>query len=207
MELQAEKYWKMRQEELAAEPKDSEKAVAENSAKDKAELRSKRSIRALKKYEKHRQALVKQGDGGWMAELNRYLGEVLDDAKHDMDVVKYWQVSILCFIMYCVFRSILSTLQDNHHQFPTLGCITLDILPCQALSVPCERLFSASKQTATDLRSKLGAQRFEELQLMKYAWKHNIVDFAACNTAPVDINLKEYEDLAIADKDLEEFYD
>jgi hypothetical protein len=142
MELQAEKYWKMRQEELAAEPKDSEKAVAENSAKDKAELRSKRSIRALKKYEKHRQALVKQGDGGWMAELNWYLGEVLDDAKHDMDVMKYWQVSILCFIMYCVFRSILSTLQDNHHQFPTLGCITLDILPCQASSVPCERLFS-----------------------------------------------------------------
>jgi hypothetical protein len=42
---------------------------------------------------------------------------------------------------------------------------------------------------------------------MKYAWKHNIVDFTACNTAPVDINLKEYEDLAIADKDLEEFYD
>ena len=113
----------------------------------------------------------------------------------------------LCFIMYCVFCSILSTLQDNHHRFPTLGRIALDILPCQALTVPCEWLFSASKQTATDLRSKLGAQRFEELQLMKYAWKHNIVDFAACNTAPVDINLKEYEDLAIADKELEEFYD
>ncbi|KAF8701673.1 hypothetical protein AX14_000341 [Amanita brunnescens Koide BX004] len=187
MELQAEKYWKKRQEELAAELKDPEKAAAENSVKDKAESRSKRLIQALKKYEKHRQVLVKQGDGGWMAELNRYLGEVLDDAKHDMDVVKYWQ--------------------DNHHWFPTLGRIALDILPCQASSVPCKRLFLASKQTATDLHLKLGAQRFEELQLMKYAWKHNIVDFTACNTAPVDINLKEYEDLAIADKDLEEFYD
>jgi hypothetical protein len=81
------------------------------------------------------------------------------------------------------------------------------MLPCQASSVPCERLFSASKQTATDLRSKLGAQRFEELQLMKYAWKRSVVDFAACNTAPVDIYLKEYEDLADAEKDLEEFYD
>ena len=96
--MQVEKYWKKRQELLLAEPKDPEMAAAEKSTKDKPESCSKRSIRALKKYEKHRQALVKQGDGGWMAELNRYLGEVLDDAKDDMDVVKYWQVSILCIV-------------------------------------------------------------------------------------------------------------
>ena len=97
-------------------------------------------------------------------------------------------------------------LQDNHHHFPTLGRIALDVLPCQASSVPCEWLFSASKQTATDLRARLGAQRFEELQLMKYAWKKSVVDFAECNSAPVEICLTEYEDLFTADKELQEFY-
>lgn len=47
--------------------------------------------------------------------------------------------------------------------------IALDVLPCQASSVPCERLFSASKQTAENCRASLGAKRFEELQVMKFA--------------------------------------
>ena len=97
-------------------------------------------------------------------------------------------------------------LQDNHHRFPTLGRIALDMLPCQASSVPCERLFSASKQTATDLCAWLGAQWFEELQLMKYAWKQSVIDFAECNSALVEICLMEYEDLFTVDKELQEFY-
>ena len=67
-------------------------------------------------------------------------------------------------------------------------------------------LFMASKQTATDLCARLGAQRFEELQLMKYAWKQSVIDFAECNSAPVKICLTEYEDLFTADKELQEFY-
>ena len=50
--------------------------------------------------------------------------------------------------------------------------IALDVLPCQASSVPCERLFSASKRTAVNRRASLGAKRFEELQVMKFAWQH-----------------------------------
>lgn len=96
--------------------------------------------------------------------------------------------------------------QDNHHRFLTLGHIALDVLPCQASSVPCKWLFLASKQTATDLHSQLGAQQFEELQLMKCAWKQSIIDFAECNSAPVEVCLMEYEDLLTADKELQEFY-
>ena len=92
--MQAEKYWKKRQDELAALPRGPEPvAPADRSHSEK-------SIRMLKKFDKHRKNLVKQGEGGWMAEVNQYLGEVLNDAEAKMDVVKYWQVSILTFIIY-----------------------------------------------------------------------------------------------------------
>jgi hypothetical protein len=81
-----------------------------------------------------------------------------------------------------------------------LGRIALDILPCQASSVPCERLFSASKQVAMDRRARLGGQRFEELQIMKFAWRHNVIDVAAWNSNEIEqVAVKEYKDLLIAD--------
>jgi hypothetical protein len=53
--------------------------------------------------------------------------------------------------------------------------------------VPCERLFSASKQTADDRRASLGAKRFEELQLMKFAWRGKITDIASSNSDQVEM--------------------
>jgi hypothetical protein len=98
------------------------------------------------------------------------------------------------------FNSHPSHFQDNHPIYPTLGQIALDILPCQASSVPCEWLFSASKQVATDRHARLGGQRFEELQLMKFAWCHNIVDVAVWNSSEVEqVDLEEYKDFFIAD--------
>ncbi len=56
--------------------------------------------------------------------------------------------------------------------YPTLARIALDVLPCQASSVPCERLF------------------------MKFAWRQNIVDLAAWNSAQVEeVGLEEYSEL------------
>ena len=92
-------------------------------------------------------------------------------------------------------------MQDNHDIFPTLGCIALDVLTAQASSVPCERLFSASKQTADDLRARLGASRFEELQLMKFAWCRNITNLAAWNLGLVEkIDLSLYCDMLAVDE-------
>jgi hypothetical protein len=66
--------------------------------------------------------------------------------------------------------------------------------------VPCERLFSASKQVATDRRARLGAQRFEELQIMKFAWRQNVIDVAAWNSDEIEqVAVEEYKDLLIAD--------
>jgi hAT family C-terminal dimerisation region len=81
--------------------------------------------------------------------------------------------------------------------------IALDYLPCQASSVPCERLFSGGGEVATKRRAQLGADRFEELQVMKFAWRNNVDDWAAWNSATVEEvdEMKEYEDLVAADEE------
>lgn len=68
--------------------------------------------------------------------------------------------------------------------------------------MPCERLFSAGAEVATDRRSRLGAERFEELQVMKHAWRKNVVNQAAFNSA--EIFLEEFRELQQMD---EEFAD
>jgi hAT family C-terminal dimerisation region len=73
-------------------------------------------------------------------------------------------------LLSCSNDSLVMYMQNHCHVYPTLACIALDVLACQALSLPCEWLFSASKQVADDWCAHLGAKRFEELQLMKFAW-------------------------------------
>jgi len=47
---------------------------------------------------------------------------------------------------------------------------------------------------------RLGAQRFEELQLMKFAWRHNVIDVAAWNSNEIEqVDIVEYKDLLIAE--------
>jgi hypothetical protein len=56
----------------------------------------------------------------------------------------------------------------------------------------------------------LGAERFEELQLMKFAWRNRIDDLALYNSEQVEeINdgIKEYQDFLAADRELEEWDD
>jgi len=43
----------------------------------------------------------------------------------------------------------------------------MDILPIQASSVPCERIFSLSKETTTARRNKLHPTLVEALQILK----------------------------------------
>jgi hypothetical protein len=133
-------------------------------------------------YDRYRQSLLQTGDGeGWSSELRRYLNDRPGDVTKNTDIVKWWQ--------------------DHAPLFPTLARIALDILPCQASSVPCERLFSASKQTADLRRSSLGAKRFEELQLMKFAWRSKILDNAEQNWARVEeVQLGEYSEFLEAEE-------
>jgi len=59
-----------------------------------------------------------------------------------------------------------------------LACIALDVLPSQASSVPCEWLFSSSKQIAIDCWACLGSTVFEHLAIMGSAWRPDLYDMA-----------------------------
>ena len=86
-----------------------------------------------------------------------------------------------------------------------LAEITLSVLAIPASSVPCERLFSAGKHIATDHRARLGADRFEQLQVLKSAWKDDILDIMAWNSAVIeeveaDVMMEYRELLAVDDE-------
>ena len=49
----------------------------------------------------------------------------------------------------------------------------MDILPIQASSVPCERVFSSSKETITARRNALSPHLVEALQLLKFSTKQD----------------------------------
>lgn len=55
-------------------------------------------------------------------------------------------------------------------------------------------------------RSRLGADRLEQLLVMKSAWQGTMVDWAAMNSRAVDeIEINDYSDLLQADKDVREW--
>ncbi|KZT22549.1 hypothetical protein NEOLEDRAFT_1020711, partial [Neolentinus lepideus HHB14362 ss-1] len=61
--------------------------------------------------------------------------------------------------------------------FPLLYRVALDILPVQASAVPCERVFSSSGETDTSRRSRLSEFMFEVLQILKYLYHHERLEF------------------------------
>jgi hypothetical protein len=93
--------------------------------------------------------------------------------------------------------------QQTHSKiYPTLARIALDVLPVQASSVPCERLFSAGKEIADDRRARLGAERFEELQMLKFSWRDSQVDHSILNSLEVEHIMDEFERMLEADAEL-----
>jgi hypothetical protein len=116
----------------------------------------------LSEYDRHRQTLILQeADEEWSSELRRYLKDVPADVTQETDIVKWWS--------------------DHAKVYPTLARAAQDILPMQASSVPCERVFSAAKLIATDRRARLSPVVFEELQVLKFAWRERLPDWAALN--------------------------
>jgi hypothetical protein len=51
--------------------------------------------------------------------------------------------------------------------------VALDILPIQASSVACERVFSSSKETITMRRNCLSVELMEILQFLKYTYRQD----------------------------------
>ena len=67
--------------------------------------------------------------------------------------------------------------------------------------MPCERLFSGTKQIADNRRLWLGSKVFEELVIMGSAWGPKLYNFAAWNTAQVEEVLLDCEELLVDDVD------
>ncbi|KIM51958.1 hypothetical protein SCLCIDRAFT_142179 [Scleroderma citrinum Foug A] len=120
---------------------------------------------------------------GWQEELRRYLTCIADNVSKDMNVIEWWA--------------------KHSNIYPTFALIARDVCAIPVTSVPCERLFSAGAGIATDQRSRLGSDRFEELQVMKHTWRKSILDRAAENSSQVEeVWLDDFKELHRIDEDL-----
>ena len=134
------------------------------------------------KYDHYCQSLLQTDNGkGWLLELRHYLNDRPGDVTKDTNIINWWQAHAALF--------------------PTLVQIALNILLCHVSSVPCERLFSASKQTADLHQSSLSVKHFEELQIIKFAWRKKIVDNVEQNWMQVEeVELGKYSEFLEANE-------
>ena len=58
--------------------------------------------------------------------------------------------------------------QEHQKKWPTLFKLALDLIPIQATSVPCERVFSSSKETTRARRNRLKPNIMEATQILKF---------------------------------------
>lgn len=69
-------------------------------------------------------------------------------------------------------------MQANRRTYPILFAIAMDYLPIQASSVACEHVFSSSAETDTKKRNRIVPELMEALQMLKYHYKKNRLDFS-----------------------------
>lgn len=68
-------------------------------------------------------------------------------------------------------------MQINKSFFPTLYAMAMDYLPIQATAVPCEWIFSSSAETDTKRRNRISPPLMEALQMQKFRFKKERLDF------------------------------
>ena len=155
-------------------------------------------------YDHHQQALLIErlvmGGDGWRAEVHKYSKTLEAGVSTRTDIVKWWQVRCYNVPPSIAHSFVNIDIQDHAKEYPMLARMALDILPIQASSVPCEHLFSSSKQVVMEHQSHLGSDHFEELLIMKSMWHGTISNWAAINSEGIEqVDLVEYEELLDAD--------
>ncbi|KAJ7440176.1 hypothetical protein FB451DRAFT_989599, partial [Mycena latifolia] len=61
--------------------------------------------------------------------------------------------------------------------FQYLFRVALDVLPVQASAVPCEQVFSSSKETDSLHRGSLSPRMMEMLQILKFIYRQGRINF------------------------------
>lgn len=130
-------------------------------------------------------------------ELKDYLEEPLlkGRALAKFDLLLFWEASKTPIYSYHLFATNSRGIQGKELTYPILYRIALDVLPVQASSVPCERVFSSSKETDTLRRSNLSTSLMEVLQMLKYVIREERVSFTESWTS------KEHELAALSDEE------
>jgi len=62
-------------------------------------------------------------------------------------------------------------------EFPMLFLIAMDYLPIQAMSIPCEHVFSSAKDTDTTKQNQISPVLIKALQMLKYSLKKEHLNF------------------------------
>ncbi|TFY53942.1 hypothetical protein EVG20_g9907 [Dentipellis fragilis] len=88
-------------------------------------------------------------------ELQRYEEDGLEK---DVDMLTFWM--------------------EHEKIYPLLFRVAMDTLPTQASAVPCEQVFSSSKETVISRRSRLIPATVEVLQVLKYRLRHERLNFS-----------------------------
>jgi hypothetical protein len=99
-------------------------------------------------------------------EVNAYLLDTTDNH----DIVQFWEVRMHPGPYGTMQKKIDEPLiQDHQLTWPMIFLLAIDILPIQGSSVPCERIFSSSKETMTAWRNCISSTLMEALQILKFA--------------------------------------
>ena len=85
-------------------------------------------------------------------------------------------------VQYAHYHLFLTPYRIMDTNTPPSAILHINYLTSPASSVPCKQLFSCGGEITTKCCSQLGVLHFEELQVMKFAWRNNISDLAACVT-------------------------
>lgn len=84
--------------------------------------------------------------------------------------------------------------------------IALDVLPIQASAVPCECVFSSSKETDSARRTNMASLKMEELQILKFDYRSrrlNFMEGLVCTErelSVLDLSPKVVEELMLSGK-------
>ena len=71
----------------------------------------------------------------------------------------------LCFLLFMI---VSHNIQENKHVFPLLFHVALDVLPAQASSASCKRVFSSGKDTDTAWGKSMLPKMLEVFQVFKF---------------------------------------